>query len=861
MFKIALQSLLARKLRLVTTALAVILGVAFTAGTLVLTDTMSNIFNNLSASVYQGTDALVRAKAVFNGPNQMGEQRPNIDGSLVPALSHVPGVAAAAGSAFGYTRLIGKDGKPIGNPGNGAPTLGGNWSTVPALNPFHLVSGHAPQAPDEVVIDKQSATKGHLKVGDTTTVIVNGPPQRVRIAGIVGFGTADNLAGASVVLFTTPVAQRLVAEPGKFSTIGFVADRGVSQQQLASNLKRALPPGTEALTGAAAIKEQQDQFQKALSIFSKFFLIFAIVALVVGAYIILNTFAITVAQRTRENGLLRALGASRRQVLASVLIEALAVGVIAALLGLAAGVAVAAGLKGLLSVLGLSLPGGGLVLNARTVVASLLIGIGVTLIAAISPARKAAKVPPVAAMQEATVGSTGYGSTQRIVVGLSILALGVAALFTGLFGHVGSAFLIVGVGVLLVFLGVSVLGRTIALPLSRTIGAPLPRIKGVTGTLARENTMRNPKRTAASASALMIGVGLIAFISIFASSAKASINATIDRTFAGDFVINSGAGASGGGVAPALAQRLNTLPQVAAATGERTGSMLILGQPTMIAAVDPRTAGQIFNVSPVQGSIGALGADGIAVYKDDATKHHLTLGSPVSVVFRDTGPKTLRVALIYGDNQAAPSANPGSKTSYFLGTPGYDANFAAPHYDTQVFVKKAPGVTTAAALTAVETVAARYAPGTTVQDQAAYKTEQTKGINQVLALIYTLLALAIVIALLGIGNTLALSIFERTRELGVMRAVGMTRSQLRGTIRWESVIIALQGTFLGLVVGVFFGWALVRAQKSQGLSVFSVPYLTLIIIILLAGLAGVVAAILPSRRAAKLNVLRAIVTE
>jgi FtsX-like permease family/MacB-like periplasmic core domain len=617
MFKIALQSALARKLRLVTTALAVILGVAFTAGTLVLTDTMSNIFNNLSASVYQGTDAIVRAKAVFDGPNQMGEQRPNIDASLVPALSHVPGVAAAAGSAFGYARLIGKDGKPIGNPANGAPTLGGNWSTVPALNPFHLVAGHAPQAPDEIVIDKQSATTGHLAVGDTTTVIANGPPLRVRIAGIAGFGTADNLAGASVVLFTTPVAQRLVAEPG----------------------------------------------------------------------------------------LLRALGASRRQVLASVLVEALAVGVIAAVVGLALGVAVAAGLKALLSAFGLTLPAGGLVVNARTVVVSLVIGIGVTLIAAISPARKAAKVPPVAAMQEATAGSTGYGSKQRLIVGLSILALGVAALFTGLFGHVSSAFLVVGVGVLLVFLGVSVLGRTIALPLSRVIGAPLPRVKGVTGTLARENTMRNPKRTAASASALMIGVGLIAFISIFASSAKASINATIDRSFAGDFVINSGAGSSGG-VAPALAQRLNTLPQVAAATGERTGSMLILGQPVMIAAVDPRTAGQIFNVSPVQGSIGALGADSIAVYKDDATKHHLTLGSPVSVVFRDSGPKTLRVALIYGDNQAAPSANPGSKTSYFLGTPGYDANFAAPHFDTQVFVKKAPGVSTAAALAAVKTVAA-----------------------------------------------------------------------------------------------------------------------------------------------------------
>ena len=860
MFKIVLQGLFARKLRLVTTALAVILGVAFTAGTLVLTDTLTSIFNDLSAGVYKGTDAVVRAKAVFNGPNNIGEVRPMIDAALVPALSHVPGVAAAEGSVLGYTRLIGKDGTPIGNPSNGAPTLGGNWGTVPALNPFHLVAGRAPQAPDEVVIDKHSATVGHLAVGDTTTVLVNGPPRRVRISGISGFGTADSPAGASVAQFTTPVAQLLVAAPGKFTSIGFVAAPGVSQQQLVANLQRVLPPGTEAVTGAAAIKETQDTFQKGLSVFSKFFLIFAVVALLVGAFIILNTFAITVAQRTRENGLLRALGASKRQVLGSVLIEAAAVGLIAALIGLAAGVAVAAGLKALLSAIGLGLPGGGLVLNARTVILSLLLGIGVTLVAAISPARKAAKVPPVAAMQEATVGSTGYGSKQRVIVGITILVLGVAALFTGLFGHPPNAFLVVGAGVLLVFLAVSVLGRTIALPLSRAIGSPLPRIKGVTGTLARENTMRNPKRTAASASALMIGVGLIAFITIFASSIKASINASIDRSFAGDFVINSGAGATGG-VDPALAQKLTTLPQVAAATGERLGSMVILGQPTMIAAVDPRTAGQIFNVSPVQGSIGALGADSIAVYKDDAAKHHLTLGSPVSVVFRDTGPKTLRVALIYGDNQAAPSAFAGSKTSYFLGTPAYDANFAAPHYDSQVLVKKAPGVTTAAALAAVKQLSAQYAIGATVQDQAAYKADQTKTINQLLALVYVLLALAILIALLGIANTLALSIFERTRELGVMRAVGMTRSQLRSTIRWESVIIALQGTLLGLLVGIFFGWALVRAQKNQGITVFSLPYLTLVIVIVLAGLAGVAAAILPSRRAAKLNILHAIVTE
>src|SRR5215831_2228333 len=428
MIKIVLQSLLARRLRLVTTALAVTLGVAFTAGTLVLTDAMSQIFNDLSAGVYKGTDAVVRAKAVFNDALAGGQQRPLVDASLVPALSHVPGVAAAEGSAFGYTRLIGKDGTPIGNPGSGAPTLGGNWSTVPDLNPFHLVAGHAPRSPDEVVIDKQSAQLSHLAVDDTTTMLANGPPQQVRISGITGFDTADSPAGASVVLFTTPVAQRLVAAPGKFSSISFVAGPGVSQQQLVRNLKRALPPGTEAVTGAKVIKETQDSFQQIVSIFGKFFLIFAVIALVVGAFIILNTFAITVAQRTRENGLLRALGASRRQVLASVLIEAAVIGVIASLLGLAAGVAVAAGLKAVLGLLGLGLPAGSLVLSTKTVVASLLAGLGVTIVAAISPARKAAKVPPVAAMQEVAVGSSGYGSRQRIVVGVTILALGGAAL-------------------------------------------------------------------------------------------------------------------------------------------------------------------------------------------------------------------------------------------------------------------------------------------------------------------------------------------------------------------------------------------------------------------------------------------------
>jgi putative ABC transport system permease protein len=438
------------------------------------------------------------------------------------------------------------------------------------------------------------------------------------------------------------------------------------------------------------------------------------------------------------------------------------------------------------------------------------------------------------------------------MVGSAILAVGTAALLTGLFTGVGNRTLVVGAGIVLVFFAVTVLGRTVSLPLSHALGAPLPKLRGVTGRLAQRNAMRNPKRTAASASALMIGVGLVAFISILASSSTATVNATIDRTFAGDIVIDSGGGLMGG-VDPALAAQLGKLPQVAAATGVAIGPAQILGKVELVTGVDPRAAGQIFDVRPVGGSLAGLDRTGIAVYKDVATAEHLKVGSVVPALFRDTGPQKLRVALIYGDATAAPASR------YFLGNAAFNANFPV-RYDSQVFVKKAPGVSNAAALAAVRAAADRYS-GTSVMDQATYKADRAKPIQQMLMLVYAMLALAILIALLGIGNTLALSIFERTRELGVMRAVGMTRRQLRASIRWESVIIALQGTVLGLLIGLFFGWALVLSMKNQGITVFSVPVPSLVIVAVLAAVAGVVAAILPSRRAARLNILRALVSE
>jgi putative ABC transport system permease protein len=849
-----LQGLLAHRFRLFATALAVTLGVAFMAGTFILTDTVNRTFTGLFGDVYAGTDAVVRGTEQFQDPQGMGAQRARVDESLMETVRAVDGVEAAQGQVIGYARIVTEDGQALGNPATGAPTLGYSWGEIGELNPFQVATGRAPQGPDEVVIDARSAREAGLAVGDLTTVLVQGPPRQMRIVGTVTFGEADSPGGATVVAFREDVAQQLVAEPGRYDEISVVAAPGVSQEELAQRIAAVLPEGAEAVTGAAVTKENQDLIGEAMSFFSTFMLVFAVVALLVGAFMIFNTFSITVAQRTREIGLLRALGASRRQVLGSVLVEALAVGVLASGLGIAAGLAVATGLQTLLDVLGFGLPEGGLVFAGRTVMVSMAAGIGITLAAALSPARKAAEVAPIAAMQSHVIGSVGYGSPERIAVGVAVLGAGAALLFTGLFAGIGNPFALVGSGALLLFLGVSVLGRTIALPLSRLIGAPLPRLRGITGDLARENAMRNPKRTAASASALMIGVGLVGFITIFVASSKASIDDIIDRSFAGDLVVTSGASANGG-VDPGLTARLNDLPEVTAATGIRTGAAQVDGDAVPIIAVDPVTAFSIVDVQPLEGSPSSLDADGIAVHVDTAAAKGLELGDTVPVLFRDSGPQQLEVGMIYGEARAFSPED----TNWLLGQAAYDANFAS-RLDFQVFVKKAADASPGAARAAVEQTAAAY-PGVQILDQQEYAEVVTAPFDQVLALVYALLGLAVLIALLGIGNTLALSIVERTRELGLLRAVGMTRGQLRSAIRWESAIIAVQGTLLGLLIGVFLGWALVRALADEGIEVFAVPVTTLAVVVLLSGLAGMAAAVLPGRRAARLDVLRAVATE
>jgi putative ABC transport system permease protein len=850
MFKVSLRNLIGHKMRLVTTGLAVVIGVAFLAGTLVLKDTMTKTFDDLFAGVYETTDALVRAEGQFDDPSGFGVQRGRIDASLLDEIRDVEGVAAAEVDLYGYAQLVKKDGKVLGNPQNGPPTIGGNWYESEALNVWTLIDGRAPVADDEIVIDKKSAELTGYVPGDTVTVVVMGPPQQVRISGIAQFGEGASTGGATFVLFTRATAEKLVGEPGKVDAIPIAAADGVSQRELVDRLEAILPDGVEALTGAEITEENQDAIQQGLSVFNTFMLVFAFVALFVGAFIVFNTFFITVAQRTRENALLRAIGASRPQVLASVLIEAVGVGLVASVLGLFGGVGVAAGLKGLLVALGFDLPVTGIVFTTQTAVFALIAGMTVTLVAAISPARKAGKVPPIAAIQDLTTGSTGYGSKERIIVGAMIVVLGAVLLVYGLFGDASNALPLVGLAATLVFFGVTVLGRTIALPLSRVIGWPIHRGRGIAGHLARENAMRNPKRTAATASALMIGVGLVSFITIFASSTKASISDVIDERFLGDFAITSPAMAGTGGLDPALGDRLNDLPEVDVAGGIQVRAAMVNGSPYQLLAVDPEST-QIFDVEPLEGSPEALGPNEIGVFQDVAKKENLSIGDKVPVVFTQTGEQELTVALIYGENMPA--------GDWVVGTPVFEKNVAE-RFDFQVFVRKAPDVTAAEAMAAVQKVVDEY-PGANLLDQTEYKQEQSKFVDQMLGLIYALLALAIVIALLGIGNTLALSILERIRELGVLRAVGMTRQQLRSAVRWESVIIAVQGTAIGLLVGVFFGWALVTALGDEGITTFDIPITSLAVVVLLGALAGVAASVLPARRAARIDVLRAVVSD
>ena len=845
MRKATLKGILAHKLRLALTALSVVLGVAFVSGTFVLTDTINHTFDTLFAEVTADVDVTVRARSGFGEGGGVDVARDTIPESLLATVRQVDGVRVAEGSVGGLAQLVDPRGEAITT--TGAPTLGFNWPTEESMSPLRLREGRAPERPGEVVVDVRTAKDNDLAVGDDVRVVFRTGTAPFTIVGLTGFGNADNLAGATIAAFELRTAQRSFGRVGAFDTVDVAADDGVSALELRQRLAGALPPGVEAVTGDQVAQESADSIKQFTGVFSTALLAFAGISLFVGAFIIFNTFSILVAQRTRELGLLRALGASRRQVMGSVLAEALIMGVVSSALGLALGVGFAIGLQALLDAFGLDLPTSTTQFLPRTVVASVVVGVGVTLAAAVLPGRRAARISPMAALR--AEGGDGGGSLRtRAVAGLAVGAAGTAALFVGLFGDMDNGLPMVGLGAALTFLGVAILSPLVARPLAGFIGAPLRRL-GVAGKLGRQNAMRNPRRTAATAAALMIGLGLVGTVSVLGASIKKSTTEVFDRSLRADFAVMNQQFMPV--ISPELANALSRRPELAAVSGFTSGEWRHDGASKQLSAGNPAALPEVLNVEILDGDYSRLAAGDLFVEERAAEDNGYLVGDAIEMTFARTGTQTLRIGGVYARNELL--------GRYLVSNDVYDRNFTD-RFDFVVMAKVAPGVAAATARSAIEGVVEEF-PGVEVRDQAEVKEENRKQINQILGLISALLALAIVIALFGIVNTLALSVFERTRELGLLRAVGMGRRQVKRMVRAESVITSVLGALLGLAIGIVFGAAIVQALGSEGITDLVVPGGQLLSYVVLAALAGVFAAVWPARRAAKLDVLAAIQAE
>ena len=841
MFRLTIRTILSHKRRMISTVLSIVLGIAFLAGTFVFTDSIKRTFDDLFSSVYANTDVVVRSSQEVE--TQAGTTRGRIPDSTLELVAGVPGVAEVMGSVTGYARIIGKDGDPLGVD-QGSPNFGMEMNDS-ASSSWTIVAGGVPASGTEMAMDKGSFDQGDFALGDPVTVISQTGPRTFTVVGVVRFGSADSPAGSRVALFDLVTAQEFVGQPGQLDSINVRGDGSVDADALVANITAVLPDGVEALTGQEMAAESSNLIKDALSFFDTLLLVFAFIALFVGSFIIYNTFSIVVAQRKRENALLRAIGASERQVEVALLGEALVMGLLGSAVGFVAGFGMAKVLKGMLDALGIEIPAGGLVLLPRTLILSFVVGTVITVAAAVLPARRGAKVPPIAAMRDVAIEPKAF-STKRLVSGLAVLGIGVVLLVVGLTGELA----ILGVGTALLFLGIFVLGPLISRPVARVLGAPVARLRGMSGALAQQNAMRNPKRTARTAAALVVGVALVAAITVFAASIKSSIRSIIGKQFTGDFVVATQSFGFGG-LPSTLADELGRIDGVAAAAGVQIGGARIDGTDQTITVIDPAVVAKVFDLGIVAGSIEALDDNGILLSKDRSEKTGLGVGDTLTAQFLDGSTHTLTVQGIYDKEELA---GPFSITTSLYASTGADM------FVISIFVKLDDGASISAVEAELDTAVAPY-PMAELQSRQAYIDAQAASIDTFVNLIYGLLALAVIIAVFGIANTLSLSVYERTRELGLLRAVGATRGQVRSMIRWESVITALLGAVQGIVVGCALGWAVVLALRDQGFEEFTLPVGTLGMVLVVAIACGILAASRPARRAARLDVLQAIHSE
>ncbi|MFF0156645.1 ABC transporter permease [Streptomyces sp. NPDC005263] len=848
--RLSVSSLRSHRRRFAGTFLAVFLGVAFLAGTLVMGDTLRAAFDTMFGNATSGTDAVVRSADDITTPGESQGVRQPVATDLADTVEKVPGVAAVTPDIQGTGQLVGANGKPIG--GQGPPTRAGNWITDPELNPYRLAEGRAPARSGEVVVNRGTADKGHLRIGDTTTLRTP-DPVKVTIVGLATFGGEDGMAQVTFTGMTQADAERyLTARPGEAASILVRADPGVSQRELVDRLTSVLPKGVEAITGQQSAEENTEMIaSRFLTVFTAFLLVFSGVALLVATFSIHNTFAIVVAQRTRENALLRALGASRRQVTAVTLVEASAVALIGSAAGLAGGIGIAAGLQALFPAIGFPFPEGDLVISSLSMVLPLAVGVVVCLGSALLPAVRAGRTAPLAALRETAVDTSG-ASRARAVTGMGLAALAVAVTLTGVL--VSPSLWLAGTGAVLALTSFVVLGPVASTTVVRVLGGPLDTVRGVTGQLARRNALRSPRRTAATAGALMIGVAVVSLFTVFGASLKATMDQTVSRSFAGDVAVSTPSfGAGGSGLSPRLAGAVQRLPEVDTAVGLGRGVAEVDGRGRALTVTDPLALERTFDLGKIDGSLRGLGTDGIALTESEADSQGLRTGDRTDLTFTDGTKETFTVRAVYGRSELA--------GDYVITRAAW-----APHRiqdsDTLLAVTFKDGVSADAGKAAVEKVADQYG-NPDVQTRDEYARSSAGGIDMMLTLVYALLALAVLIALLGIANTLTLAVHERTRELGLLRAVGQTRSQLRAMVRWESVLVAAFGTVGGLTLGTFLGWVLVKASDgtSDSAFAFAVSPLRLGVVALIGVTTGALAGLRPARRAARLDVLRAIATE
>ena len=821
------------------------------SGTYVLTDTITAAFTTIVDHSFQNSDAVISGKVAFKNDNSNTAEVPAFPASVLTKVRQLPDVAAAAGGIEDQAKLLGRDGKVISTGGGGSIAASVDPQNDGRFNPLKLVSGKWPVGSGQIAIDKHTADTKQFAVGDTIGVAADQGTRRFEITGIATYAESSSIGSATIAIFDVPTAQKLFAKVGKFDGIQIAAKNGVTPEKLVSEIRPLLPATAKVKTSAAQTAEAIDDVNGSLGIVQKFLLGFAGIALFVGAFVIANTLSITIAQRVREFATLRTIGGSRRQVLRAVMLEAFVVGAIASLVGLFFGLGIAKGLNALFVAIGVEFPKGDTVFATRTIIVSLTVGIVVTLLASLRPAIKATRVPPIAAVREGAALPVTRLSRFGPIASLVTLALGILLLVYGIFASglpTASRLLALGFGTLILFVGVSLNAKRAVRPLASVLGWPGARFGGTAGTLARENAMRNPSRTAATASALMIGLALITFVAILGAGLRASFGDAVDKLFVADYAVTAENGfdpfTKQAGAAVTLA------PGVTAVSPIRGGDARIFGDNTQVSAVQPNLAKTV-RIEWTQGSNvpAQLGKDGAFVSKDYAKKHHLKLGSPIAVTTPTAQVLHLQLKGVFDPPKGG---SPFGDVTMSAAT--FDAHYAAPR-DLMALVNIQGGVT--AANTARLEKALNAFPDAKIQTASQFKKTQEDDINLTLNVLYGLLGLSVLISIFGVVNTLVLSVFERTRELGMLRAVGMTRRQVRRMIRFEGIITSMIGGTLGIVVGVFLAVLTTQALSDQGI-VLAIPWRTMAVFIFGITVVGLLASVLPARRASRLNILKAL---